>query len=229
MENKIVVITGASRGLGKAMAEVLSAKGAKIVISARDKAGLEALEKQINAFAVVGDVTKEADMQHLVSETLSKFGKIDIFINNAGIWLPHTPIEEVNLEHAHNVVEVNLFGVVNATRAVLPCFKKQGYGVLVNIVSTSALTGRPNAAIYSASKWATRGFTDSIKEELKGTGIKVVGIYPGGIKTHLFDEKSPPEFNDFMSPEYAAGKIIEHIEGPAPEIDFVLKRPGQNN
>ncbi|MEK7463865.1 MAG: SDR family oxidoreductase [Patescibacteria group bacterium] len=227
MEIKVIVITGASRGLGKSLAEALIAKGAKVVVSARDKTELEALGKQIGAFAVVGDVTKEADMTSLVEKSISKFGKIDIFINNAGIWLPHAPIGEINMEQAHRVVEVNLFGTVNATRAVLPYFKNQGFGVLVNIVSSSALTGRPNSAMYSASKWAVRGFTDSIREELKGTGIKVVGIYPGGIKTHLFDEKAPAEFSDFMAPEYAAEKIIEHIAGPTPEIDFILKRPGQ--
>ena len=227
MENKIVVITGASRGLGKAMAEAFAAKKAKVIISARDKEELEKLGKEIDATAIVGDVTKEADMQNLVSNTLVKFGKIDIFINNAGIWQPRASVEEVDMEQAHRLIEVNLFGTAYATRAVLPCFRKQGQGVLVNIVSTSALSGRPNSSMYAASKWAARGFTDSIKEELKETGIKVVGIYPGGIKTHLFDEKAPAEFDDFMAPEYAAEKIIEHIEGPTPEIDFVLKRPGQ--
>ncbi len=227
MENKAVVITGASRGLGKAIAEAFAFKKAKVIISSRDKKDLEQVAEEINATAIVADVTKENEVIELVQKVISQFGKIDIWINNAGIWLPSGPVEEVDMKRAHDIFEVNLFGTAYGSRAILPQMKKQGYGIIVNIVSTAALQGRPNQTMYSASKHAEKGFTDSLREEVKGTGISVIGIYPGGIKTNLFDEQKPKEFDDFMLPESIAEKIIENLEKPKPEIEMVLRRPAQ--
>ncbi len=227
MENKVIVITGASHGLGKSLAEILTSKKAKVVISARNGDELNSVAKTLGATAIVGDVTKEADMQNLVQETLAKFGRIDIFINNAGVWLPKVFVEDVDMKRAHDVFEVNLFGVVYATRAVMPQLKKQDKAMIVNIVSTSALEGRPQQTIYSASKFAARGFTDSLREELKGTHITVLGVYPGGIKTHLFDESAPAELNDFMTPESVAQKIVDYISEAQPEPNLTIRRPGQ--
>lgn len=227
MENKIIVITGASHGLGKSLAEILASQKAQVVISARNGDELNAVAKNIGATAIVGDVTKEADMQNLVQQTISKFGRIDIFINNAGVWLPKSFIEDTDMKRAHDVFEVNLFGVAYATRAVLPEMKKENKGMIVNIVSTSALEGRPQQTIYSASKFAARGFTESLREELKETDIKVLGVYPGGIKTHLFDESAPAELNDFMTPESVAEKIVANISSVSPELNQTIRRPGQ--
>jgi short-subunit dehydrogenase len=105
--------------------------------------------------------------------------------------------------------------------------KKQGYGMIVNVISTSALQGRPNSAIYSASKHAARGFTDSLREEVREAGITVIAIYPGGIKTNLFDEKKPADFDKFLSPEPVAEKIVENMEKKDPEPEMIIKRPGQ--
>jgi short-subunit dehydrogenase len=227
MENKVIVITGASHGLGKSLAEILASKKAHVVISARNGDELNEVAKAISATAIVGDVTKESDMKNLVEKTISQFGKIDIFINNAGVWLPKSFIEDTDMKRAHDVFEVNLFGVVYATRSVLPEMKKEQSGMIVNIVSTSALEGRPQQTIYSSSKFAARGFTDSLREELKDTPIKVLGVYPGGIKTHLFDEKAPAELNDFMTPESVAEKIIAYISSENPEPNITIRRPGQ--
>ena len=227
MENKIIVITGASHGLGKSLAEILASQKAQVVISARNGDELNAVAKNIGATAIVGDVTKEADMQNLVRQTISKFGRIDIFINNADVWLPKSFIEHIDMKRAHDVFEVNLFGVAYATRAVLPEMKKENKGMIVNIVSTSAVEGRPQQTIYSASKFAARGFTESLREELKGTNIKVLGVYPGGIKTHLFDESAPAELNDFMTPESVAEKIVANMSSANPDPNLIIRRPGK--
>jgi short-subunit dehydrogenase len=105
--------------------------------------------------------------------------------------------------------------------------KKQGKGRLINIVSTSALQGRPLLAMYSSSKHAAKGLTDSLREELAGSGISVIGIYPGGIKTHLFEGHEPAEFADFMTVDYVVGKIMEHLANDNPGPELILKRPGQ--
>ena len=227
MENKIVVITGGSRGLGKAMAEIFASKKAKVILSDRDSEELEKVSKEIHTLPVVADVTKEDEMFKLAQSAVFQFGKIDIWINNAGVWLPRAPIEEVDMKRAHDLFEVNVFGTIYGSRAALGQMKKQGYGTIINIISRSALGPRPNSAIYSASKHAAKGFTDALRGELEDKGILVIGIFPSGIKTNLFLEQRPEEFGDFMSPESVAEKIVENLEKAKPEIEMLIERPGQ--
>ncbi len=188
---------------------------------------MEEVARETHATPFVADVTKESQLLELAQEAVSKFGKIDIWINNAGVWLPRAPVEETDMKRAHDLFEVNVFGTVYGSRVALAQMKKQGYGTIVNIVSTSALTGRPLSALYSASKYAARGFTDSLRGEVLEKGIIVVGVYPGGIKTHLFNEKKPDDFGDFMTPESVAEKIVENLEKAKPDLEMIIKRPGQ--
>ncbi len=233
IKNKVVVITGASRGLGKALTVILAARGAKLVISGRSAKDLEEVAKETNAIPVTVDVTKEGDVANLAKVAISKFGHINIWINNAGLWLPKAPVESLNIKRAHELIEVNLFGTMYGSREAIICMKesisakKIKKGMIVNIVSTSALQGRAGQSAYAASKHAAKGFTDSIREELLASGISVVGVYPGGIKTSLFDEKKPEDFKDFMTPESVAEKIVQNLEKDQPDIEQVLIRPGQ--
>lgn len=227
MKDKVIVITGASRGLGAALAVLFASKQAKVVVSARNEKDLQDVAGKTGAFPIVADVTCEADMVNLADQTIKKFGRIDIWINNAGIWIPRAPFEEADMKKAHTMFEVNVFGTVYGAKAALAHMRKNQAAMIVNVVSTSALNGRPNSALYSSSKYAARGFTDSLREELKGSGITVVGIYPGGIKTLLFEDQKPAEYNDFMSPESVAEKIVANLEKPAPDPEQVIRRPGQ--
>ena len=227
MNGKVVVITGGSRGLGKALAELLSAKKAKVVIFGRNESDLKAVADKNDAIAVVGDVTIEKDVEELANKAVSHFGRIDIWINNSGVWLPRMPIEQVDLKRAHYMVEVNLFGCVYGSKAVLMNMKDKGDGMIVNISSTAALQGRADSAMYCASKHALKGFTDSIRDEFKRYGIKVIAVYPGGTKTNLFDEAKPEDYDKFMEPSFVALKIVENLEKENPEEEQVLKRPGQ--
>ncbi|MEI6396728.1 MAG: SDR family oxidoreductase [Candidatus Taylorbacteria bacterium] len=240
IQDKVVVITGASRGLGKSLANVLASKGAKLVISGRNKKDLEEvaeeISKKVKVLAVVADITKENEVIHIADMAMEKFGRIDIWINNAGVWLPKMPIEEIDMKKAHELIEVNLFGTIYGVRAAITAMKKRGDrmgdGMIVNIISTSALQGRPNQSVYSASKHAAKGFTDSIREELlmpdNAAGkITVIGVYPGGIKTSMFDAAKPADFDDFMDPDVVAAKIVENLEKDKPEVEQILKRQGQ--
>lgn len=233
MKDTVVVITGASRGLGKALAYACAAQGARVVVSApntpQNKEAIDVIADEIDGFVVMADVTKESDMQKLAEATIKHFSKIDIWINNAGIWLPRNSIEKIDMKRAHDVFEVNVFGTLYGCRSALAVMKKQGYGTIVNIVSTSALTGRAFFSVYSSSKHAAKGFTDSLREELKeqGSPVKVIGIYPGGIKTNLFDEKKPDDFDDYMNVETVTQKIIDNLLQQNPEEELVIKRPGQ--
>jgi NADP-dependent 3-hydroxy acid dehydrogenase YdfG len=227
MKDKIVVITGASRGLGKTLAEMLREKGARLVIGARNKEELDALAKKIDALPVVMDVTKEKDVQKLSLKAVKKFGRIDIWINNAGVWPPKAPLENVDMKLAHQVFEVNFFGPAYGSRAALIQMKKQGSGTIVNIISTAALLPRPEQTIYAASKHATKGFTDSLRDEVKNTPLKIIAIYPGGFQSHLFDKAKPLNFNEYMTTEEVAEKIIGNLLKAEPLPELILKRPGQ--
>lgn len=227
MKDSVIVITGSSRGLGKALAESCAKIGAKVVISGRNETGLKETAEAIGASYFVTDVTKESDVEKLAGFAVQKYGRIDIWINNAGIWLPWAPLEEVDLDKAHEMLEVNLFGTVYGAKYAVMAMKRQGSGKIVNIVSTAGLAGRPLAAMYCASKFAVRGLTDSLREEVKDSSISVIGVYPGGMKTDLFEGHQPPDFGEFMEVGYVADKIVEHLNQTEPGPELIIRRPGR--
>ncbi|MFA6422217.1 MAG: SDR family NAD(P)-dependent oxidoreductase, partial [Candidatus Buchananbacteria bacterium] len=180
IENKIIVITGGNKGFGKSLATAFIGKGNKVVAvgrSAQDKS-------DGNYFEMIGDVTVEADIKKVVEDVVAKFGQIDIWINNAGKWTPHGPVEDLDLSRAREVFEVNVFGLMNGSKQSLIQMKKQGQGIILNILSTAALDGRAQASIYRSSKFAADGFTKCLRDEVKDSGIKVFSVYPGGMKTN---------------------------------------------
>ncbi len=225
LKNKIVVITGSTSGLGKALAEAFTRDGAKVVVSSRNEGEVNSVAGTLNAFGVVADVTKEEDVKKLVGETVRKFGHIDIWINNAGIWIPHGPIEDLDMTRVHQMMDVNLFGTMEGTKAVLPVMRKQNFGVIINILSTSALSGRAGSSAYCASKYGATGFTKSLQLEVQGSGVKAMAVYPGGMQTHLFDEKKPDDIDQYMQPSFVAGKIIENLKATEPQEELIIKRP----
>ena len=223
--NRAVVITGASTGFGAVLAKGFVAKGDRVMISARHKDDLAKTATEIGALYAVADVTKEDDLGALFVEAENAFGGVDIWINNAGVWLPHRPVEVYDMERVRGMFEVNVYGVMHGTRVAVRHMRAKKRGIIVNISSTSGLSPRPNASMYSASKWAVRGFSDSVREEVKPDGISVVTVYPGGMQTHLFDEEKSPEYSSFMTPEYVADKVLVHLDVPVPGNELIVKRP----
>jgi short-subunit dehydrogenase len=222
--SSVIVITGGSKGIGKALAEAWVARGAEVVVSSRDKAELNAVATAMHATPFVADVTNADDMSALARFVIEKFGRIDVWVNNAGVWMPHAPLEELDLGRVPHLFEVNVYGLMYGTKEALIRMRTQGSGTIVNISSTSGLTGKPTSSAYAASKWAVRGFTDSIREECKGTNIKILTVYPGGTKTHLFDEAPRDDYKDFMTPESVAEKIVANTELEVPNVELIIKR-----
>ena len=222
LKDKTVVITGGTKGLGRALASQFLKEGAKVLVCSQDNNRPEDLDEKI--FWQKADVTKENELQNLVEEAVKKFGKLDIWINNAGIWLPHLPIERTDWERAHDLIEVNLFGMVYGSKSALAQMRKQGFGTIVNIVSTSGLDGKINETAYCASKFAARGFTLSLMKEVNQKNIKVLSVCPGGMRTNLFDEKRPDMYDTFMDPSYVAEKIVENLKKEKPEEELIIKR-----
>jgi short-subunit dehydrogenase len=224
LKDKVVVITGSTKGLGRALAFAFLNEKAKVVINARSKKELQEASKEINTAGCSGDVTKENDMKKLADFAVKKFGKIDIWINNAGIWLPHTSIEKTDWKRAHDLIEVNFFGTVYGSLAALTQMRKQNFGAIVNIISTSGLNGKINETAYCASKFAASGFTRSLMKEVDGKKIKVLGVYPGKMRTNLFDEKKPENYAEFMDPNFVAEKIIQNLKLKKPKEEIIIKK-----
>lgn len=222
LKDKIVVITGGTKGLGKAMALSLLENGSKVVVCSREENRPEDLEE--NILWIKADVTKENELKNLVEKVVEKFGTLDIWINNAGIWLPHLPIEEINWERAHDLIEVNLFGTVYGSKVALTQMRKQNSGLIINILSTSALDGKINETAYCSSKFAANGFTKSLMKEVDGKNIKVIAVYPGGMRTNLFDEKKPEKYDEFMDPNDVAEKIVENLKKDISLEELIIRR-----
>ena len=226
LKDKVVVITGGSRGLGRSMAELFIKEGATVVVSSKDKILLDTTAKEIKTYAIYADVTKEKDIQKLVDKTIKKFGRIDIWINNAGIFITHDFLENFESEKVKNVLLVNTFGTFLGCKFALKQMKMQKEkGVILNVISTSALAGRPKSSMYSASKWAVVGLTKAIQMENADSGVKILSVYPGGMKTKLFGVKKPADFDTYMEQDYVAEKVIANLKLENPEPELIIRRP----
>lgn len=226
LKDKTVVITGGSKGLGKSLAIAFIGEGSKVLISARDKSALEKSAKEIGAEFFVADVAKEQEMTALAKDAVGLFGRIDIWVNNAGVTQPHTSIEEIDLKQTHELIEVNLFGTIYGSRAAMRSMKKDGGGIILNVISKSALVGRPISAGYASSKWAARGFTESLRMALEPEGISVITVHPGGMKTEIFGDHLPSDYHDFMETEYVAKEIVRNLKKNKPLSELIVDRSG---
>jgi uncharacterized protein len=187
---KIVIITGASAGIGQASARAFARAGARVVLAARRVERLEALAEEIRsgdreALVVPADLGQLADIQNLVRQTLTRFGRIDVLFNNAGFgrldWLEKLdPVADIEA-----LMTVNVLGVVQATRHVLPVMMGQRSGHIINMASLAGLIGTPTFSIYAASKFAVRGFSEALRREVEPWGVRVSLICPGSVATEF--------------------------------------------
>jgi NAD(P)-dependent dehydrogenase (short-subunit alcohol dehydrogenase family) len=221
LKDKIVVITGGSKGLGKAMALRFLKDGAKVIVCSRDESEFVNLENGI--LGIKADVTKENELQNLAEKVVAQFGKLDIWINNAGVGMEHSLIEEIDSVLAHEVMEVNFFGTFFGSRSVIKYMKKQKFGTIVNIISSRAFDPSPLSAVYSSSKWAVRGFTELLRKALSTENISVIAIYPAGMQTDFFGKIKPVDYKNYMEPEFVAGKIVENLKKEIPEEELIIQ------
>lgn len=189
LEGKIALITGASRGLGKAMALALGEAGASLALVSRDKAALEqtvaeARSRGAEAEGFAADVSREDQVSALREQVIARYGKLHILINNAGINI-RKPVTEFTLEEWRRVLDTNLTGAFLMVRAFLPHMRGHGYGRIINITSTLSHVGLPLRTAYASSKAGLLGFTRALALELAPEGITVVGISPGPFATEI--------------------------------------------
>jgi len=192
IKGKVVIVTGASSGIGEATARQFGREGAKVVLAARRLERLEVLAQEIvamktgaEAFAVQADLSKLEDIKSLVEESIKKFGRIDILVNNAGFgrlnWLEKLdPVKDIQAQF-----DVNVLGLIQTTRQVLPVLMEQRSGHIINMCSMAGLVATPTYTVYAACKHAVHGFSEALRREVKPWGIDVSMIYPGGVKTEF--------------------------------------------
>jgi len=223
LKDKVAVITGGSKGLGRALAEALIKEGVKVAICATNEEEVSKVAQEIGTLGIVADVRNESDMQKLMDKTIEKYGALDIWINNAGVWMQGAP-ENVDMEEVKIMFDINVIGSILGSRVALKEMKKKNSGVIINIISKVGLYTRPNLSMYVATKWALTGFTKTIREENNNTGIFIYGIYPGGIKTSMYTKEKPETFDSYMEPRVVADKVISNLKRENPELDLMILR-----
>jgi NAD(P)-dependent dehydrogenase (short-subunit alcohol dehydrogenase family) len=224
LKDKIIVITGSTRGLGRALACGFLKEQAKVVINTKSKKELREAAEEIGAVGFCADVIKEKDVQKLADFAVKKFGRIDIWINNAGISIGHMSIEEVDAKEAHRLMEVNFFGTFFGCRSAMKYMKQQKEGTLVNIISCRAMVPSPMSSVYSASKWAVRGLTELLRPILEPENISVIGVYPGSIKTCFWGECKPTGYDNYMETSYVVEKIINNLKLDKPTEELMIEK-----
>ena len=202
LNGKVVVITGASSGIGETTARLLASLGAHVVIGARRLERLETLASDIQAdggSVVVQrlDVTELEQMQAIIEAAQSRFGRVDAVINNAGV-MPLSSLEALKIEEWNRMIDVNIRGVLHGIAAGLPVMKKQGFGHFINIASIGAYEVSPTAAVYCATKYAVRAITDGLRQETAGQGIRVTLVSPGVTESELAESITDNEAKEIM-------------------------------
>ncbi|HYQ56178.1 MAG TPA: SDR family oxidoreductase [Draconibacterium sp.] len=223
MADKVVVITGASSGIGKALAEKYAAEGFNLVLAARRIERLEALKEKLSNVEVLPvktDVSIEEDCKHLIDKAIERFGKINILINNAGISM-RAALEDVETEVLRKVMDVNYWGTVYCTKYALPHLLKQN-GSVVGVISTGGYIGLPGRTGYSSSKFAVRGFLDTLRVEYLHAGLHVLVVAPGFTASEIRESalvadgshqgKTPRNENKMMSAERCASIMYRAIK-----------------
>lgn len=233
---KVVVITGASSGIGEATARLLAKNGAKVVLGARRTDRLEALVKDIHADGGIAeyqalDVTQRSQMEEITQFTLSKFGRVDVLINNAGV-MPLSTLDRLKVEEWDRMIDVNIKGVLYGIAAVLPIMKAQKSGQIINLSSIGGHTVYPTAAVYCATKYAVWAISEGLRQE--STDIRVTIISPGNTESELTSTISDAqaaqwveEFRESALPANAIARAIAFaIKQPAEvDVNEIIVRP----
>lgn len=222
LENKVAVVTGASEGLGKEIALKLAKEGVNLALLARTKSKLDKVaseskklgSKKVKVYAC--DIRDIFELKRATEEIISDFKRVNILVNNAGIWHKRGQLESISEDLIEDVIRTNLTGLIQITRLLLPQIRKQKDAAIINIASRSGVRAAEGQSVYSASKWGVRGFTEVLKADLANTQVRVAAVYQAGVKTALFEkanEAMPTE--KYMEPSDLADVIVFMLSRPA--------------
>lgn len=237
INGKVVVITGASSGIGEATAKLLASRGAHVVMGARRVEKLEALASLIEAEGGSAlyqqlDVTSIEQMQSIIRLAQSRFGRVDVIVNNAGV-MPLSPLEALKIDEWNRMIDVNIRGVLHGIAAGLPVMNEQQSGHMINVASIGAYSVTPTAAVYCATKYAVRAITEGLRQEIEAD-IRVTLVSPGVTESELAESITDDGAREFMKtyrrnalPASASARAIAYaIEQPADvDVNELVVRP----
>jgi len=232
LQDKVAVVTGASRGLGHAFSIALVERGARVFGLARSADDLQSVRDELgDAFVPVEcDVTDRDDVSDAFGRVRDEAGRCDVLLNNAGLG-QFGGVEELEEGQWETMLDVNLRGVILCTRAAVPMMKAQneadGYGGhIVNIASVAGLVGNANISVYNMTKFGVRGFSEALMKELRDDRIRVTCVYPGSVATHFFEVAGTPGADGAMDPRDVAGTVMHVLEAPPNYlVSEVMMRP----
>lgn len=241
IKGKVIIITGASSGMGESAARHLANEGATVVLAARRNERIQALADGINsndgkALAKQTDVTRREQLKALVDSTIKSFGRVDVIINNAGVMLL-SPLEQLKVDEWDQMIDVNIKGVLYGIAAVLPYMKKQKAGHIINVSSVAGHKIWPNSAVYGATKFAVRAISEGLRQEAKPYNIRTTIISPGSVDTELLNHISDRDIvesvhkrtDEYALPPEAFARIVAFAISQPDEVDIneLLFRPVQ--
>ena len=227
IEGKVVVITGASSGLGEATARHLSAQGATVVLGARRGDRIESLAAALSAsggkaLAIATDVTHCDQVKRLVDAAAQTYGRIDVMINNAGL-MPQAPIERLKIDEWERMIDVNIKGVLYGIAAALPHMKRQKAGHFINVSSVAGHKVGQGFAVYAATKYAVRALSEGLRQEVKPYNIRTTVISPGAVATELPNTATDPDTADRVRKFYA--DVAIPADSFARAVAFAVSQP----
>lgn len=240
LNEKVIVIMGASSGIGEATSKLLASKGAKLVIAARRKDRIDALAKSLgdNVYSCQADVTKREQVKKVISLAIEKFGRVDVLFNNAGI-MPQGNLAKLEFDKWQEMLDINIMGVLNGIGAVLPMMQNQKNGLIITTDSVAGHVVYPGSAVYNGTKYAVRAIMEGLRQEELDNGIRSTIISPGMVSTDLFDTVGDPVIEsslrtisekpgNSLSPEDVAQAALYAIAQPeSVTISEVLLRPSK--
>ncbi len=234
-KRKIILLTGASSGIGEATVRRLVQEGHHLIIGARRLAKLQRLQEELgNIDALQVDVTEAGDLQQMADFALSNYGRIDVLINNAGV-MPLSPLAARKLDEWRQTLDVNVHGVLNGIAAVLPVMEQQGGGQIINVASIGAHTVFPSSAVYCASKFAVRAISDGLRQETETIRVTVIspGVVESELADHITDDDTKAAMQEFRRIALPADAIAKAIAWAIAQPDGVdvsemIVRPTQS-
>ena len=235
LNGRVAIVTGAGRGIGRAIAQRFSQEGAAVVLAARTTAQIREAAREIEssggyAVAIRCDVSRERQVERLAARVVQRFGRIDILVNNAGINLPPIDLTETDPKDWRHIIDVNLNGAFFCTRAVLPHMKERGSGVVLTISSVGGRRGAAGRGPYRASKAALINLTETIAAEGAKYGVRAVCLCPGGVDTDMMRQIALAGGRDLMKPEQVAEVAAYAVSDEAATLNGVaIDVPGNAN
>lgn len=205
---KVILITGASSGIGKEIAKLFLQKNYRLILSGRNNSGFDYAKGKTNIDIVLGDITKSNTRKKICELVINKYKRLDILINNAGITFIQ-PFEDTTEEQLNAIFDTNLKAPILLTHDLYNTMKSQNYGTIIFINSSAGKQGYPNHTMYSAMKFGLNGFSQSLRQEAKKYGIRIISIHSGGVNTALYNNvKDKPDVGQYMNPTKLAEIIV---------------------